>query len=263
MKKLIKLLPWLLVLWIGNSILIALFQKTEAGNEVCMDHTEVGVNYTDHQRSWSFITRDGDYCMHFRTEDDKNQLSADGRKRAIDKLTDPSNPWSELYGMLVKQGNEIDFLVDSLIYISQERGLSGLDLAELVVTFVQDIPYSFVVAGSCSEYETEGKPCIGNVRMGLLAPYEFIHSEMGDCDTRAVLIFAVLERMGFDPAIIISNEYAHAMIALNLPTAGDYILHQGRKYFFWETTAKGWMAGMLPPSFGNHNYWKIALVNEL
>lgn len=143
------------------------------------------------------------------------------------------------------------------------ENLDRSKLAELVVTFVQDIPYSYVLPGDCESYKTNGKPCVGDVTLGIYSPYEFIHTLNGDCDTRSVLIYAILQELAFDPMILISDEYAHAMIALNIPTSGDYILSGGEKYYFWETTAKGWPVGMLPPTTGNKDYWKIALHDEL
>ncbi len=114
----------------------------------------------------------------------------------------------------------------------------------------------------CEDFETDGQPCIGNVPLGIISPYEFIHSLYGDCDTRSVLLYVLLAEMGFDPMIVVSDEYAHAMLALNVQAQGDHIRHEGKKYYFWETTAAGWPIGMLPPDVNNINYWKIALVNE-
>ena len=74
--------------------------------------------------------------------------------------------------------------------------------------------------------------------------------------------YVILEHMGYDPMIVVSDEYAHAMLALNLPAQGDYIRYAGKKYYFWETTATGWGIGMLPPESNNKEYWKKALVSN-
>ena len=263
MKKAIRVIVIVLSVWWGFSILIAFFKTNVQDGEFCEDLIDVQSDYTDHQRNWQFISSSDRYCLSFETTEIENKHSRDNRFNVYDQLVNPGDPWTQLYRAFSDRDEDVDMIVDSLQSIAIYEGLSGNDLAELVVTFVQDIPYSYVIPGDCEDRETRGKPCVGNVRLGLYTPYEFLHTEMGDCDTRAVLIFAVLERLGFEPAIIISSEYAHAMIALNIPTAGDYILHKGKKYYFWETTAKGWMAGMLPPSYGNKDYWKIALANEL
>jgi hypothetical protein len=61
---------------------------------------------------------------------------------------------------------------------------------------------------------------------------------------------------------MISNEYRHAMIAIDLPASGDHIIHKGKKFYFWETTNTGWLPGMLPPDTNNIAYWKITLDHE-
>lgn len=218
---------------------------------------------TIHERSWHLTSSSSSFCVNYHTDRDQFNFATDSRLKSIGQVHDTRNPWGDIYNLLVREKESIAFLVDSLSAIAANRQLQGYELSEMIVTMVQDIPYSFVIPGKCETYETEGRPCVGDVRWGLYSPYEFLHTEMGDCDTRAVLVYAVLEEFGFDPAILVSDEYSHAMIALSIPTAGDYLLHQGKKYYFWETTAKGWMAGMLPPSYNNIDYWKIVLAHEL
>ena len=263
MKKVIRAIVIILCVWWGFSVLIAFFKVNLQNGELCEDEMTEYSEYTDHQRNWQFISTSERHCMSFQTQSQANAASKDHRFEVYSRLAQPSDPWKQLYREFSDRDEDVEFLVDSMRTIAINEGLSGIDLAELVVTFVQDIPYSFVITGDCDDWDKDGHPCVGNVRLGLYTPYEFLHTEMGDCDTRAVLIFAVLERLGFEPVIVISDEYAHAMIALNIPTSGDFITHKGKKYYFWETTAKGWMAGMLPPSYGNKDYWKIALANEL
>ena len=52
------------------------------------------------------------------------------------------------------------------------------------------------------------------------------------------------------------------MLAIDIPTEGDFFEHKGRKFYFWETTATGWMPGMLPPEMSNKDYWTIILDHE-
>ena len=91
---------------------------------------------------------------------------------------------------------------------------------------------------------------------------EFLYSLSGDCDTRSVLLYTLLKQVEIDPIIVISNEYAHAMIAVDIPGAGDYIIHKGKKFYFWETTNTGWLPGMLPPGVNNLAYWRVTLDHE-
>ena len=253
----------LLAIWWGFSALIAIFKLTSNSDINCQDSLSKDAGEFFHERSWKLSSNDSQFCMSYLTDEDLFELAHNNRLSSIERIENRKDPWGELYSMLSSERSGVEALVDSLRIIAADRELEGYELAEMIVSLVQDIPYSFVVTGSCDEYDTKRHPCVGDVKLGVYSPYEFLHTEMGDCDTRSVLIFAVLEEFGFDPAIIVSNEYAHAMIALNIATAGEYLFHQGKKYYFWETTAKGWLAGMLPPSYSNKNYWKIVLANEL
>lgn len=216
-----------------------------------------------HERAWQLTSQSSFFCTQYQTYHALYEKAEEGRNNVVYQLEDYENFWGVVYQNLVNESrNQLSFIADSLQEISIERALSKPELAELLVTFIQDIPYSFVLGENCSEAETNGKKCIGNIPLGILSPYGFLHTLYGDCDTRAVLLFVILEELGFDPMIVISNEYAHAMLALNIPSTGEYLEHQGKNYYFWETTSKGWPIGMLPPSMNNVDYWKIALVHE-
>lgn len=230
----------------------------------CEDGFEVVNSSGDrgHQRSWDMKKTSLTFCTSYKSIR-KTSTSAMKRRDEVRPITnDYLSYWGSVYQSLVTDSrSNLGFLVDSLLTISKEKQLSREHLAELVVTFIQDIPYSYILNQPCETYDTKGKPCLGNVDLGILSPYEFIHTLYGDCDTRAVIIYALLAEMGFDPMIVVSKQYAHAMLALNIRASGDHIKHQGNNYYFWETTAKDWPIGMLPPSTNNINYWKIALVN--
>jgi hypothetical protein len=258
-KKIFKSMLVLLAIWWGFSALIAIFKLTGKAGVDCQDKVSTFAGEVLHERNWQLTSDASQFCISYMSETGLFELAHQNRLSAIKEIKNRRDPWGELYDKLSSDRSAVEALVDSLSVIAGERELEGYGLAEMIVSMVQDIPYSFVTTGSCDEYETKGHPCVGEVRLGLYSPYEFLHTEMGDCDTRAVLVYAVLKEFGFDPAIIISDEYAHAMIAINIATAGEYLIYQGKKYYFWETTAKGWLAGMLPPSYNNKNYWKIAL----
>ncbi len=266
MKSVLRFLIFILIVYSVLSGLINLQKRVPEVPEVCEDRFEVTNERLDrlHQRDWEAVSSSTSFCATYPSEEKISQATAERRNKITFEAFGYEDLWGTVYKNLILDSKPtIGFLVDSLSAIASEKQLSRSDLAEMIVTFVQDIPYSYVLNINCDEYETGDRPCIGNVALGLLSPYEFIHSLYGDCDTRAVLIYTLLEELGFDPMIVVSDEYAHAMLALNIPASGDHLTHRGNNYYFWETTAKGWPIGMLPPSTNNVNYWKIALVNEL
>lgn len=167
--------------------------------------------------------------------------------------------WQQVYTKLYDQSkNQLAFLEDSLQHIGDSLQLSREDFARMVVSFVQDIPYNYILSDSCNAKHSDF-PCVPFVKYGILSPIEFLCTLHGDCDTRTVLIFTLLKNFGYEPVIVNSNQYLHSMIALDIPTTGDYLEHKGKRYAFWETTNVGWLPGMLPPEMNNTNYWHVIL----
>ncbi|MEO9869747.1 hypothetical protein [Ekhidna sp.] len=265
MKSVLRFLLFVLVVYSMITGAIGLFKTGEFDEDICVDSYEKVNIHNDrlHERSWDLMNYSKSFCASYQSTELLSLKAGKSRNEIIYERASYADIWGSVYSSLIKDSKSyIDFMVDSLIDISIEQKLTRSELAEMIVTFVQDIPYSYVRSEDCEKSENNGKPCIGNIALGLLSPYEFLHSLYGDCDTRAVLIYTILEELAFDPMIVVSNEYAHAMLALNIPAAGDHLKYRGKNYYFWETTAKGWPVGILPPTTNNVNYWKIALVNE-
>ena len=66
-----------------------------------------------------------------------------------------------------------------------------------------------------------------------------ISGKGSDCDSRSMLISALLNYIGIDTAIIISREYSHAMVVTDIPAPGQtFTMEDSREYLMGETTAK-------------------------
>lgn len=264
MKAVLRFIAYVFVIFLILSGIIDLFKTEDLAIQACEDSYMV-INASNdrlHQRDWDMADYSHSFCASYESAESLSLFAGKKRNEISVNLDSYENLWGDIYEALVEESkSQIDFLADSLADIARQKGLARGEMAELIVAFVQDIPYSYVRVQDCSESNNKGKPCIGHIAFGLLSPYEFLHSLYGDCDTRAVLIYSLLEILGFDPMIVVSNEYAHAMLALNIPATGDHLKYRGKNYYFWETTGKGWPIGMLPPNSNNVNYWKIALVN--
>jgi len=61
--------------------------------------------------------------------------------------------------------------------------------------------------------------------------------EGNDCDSRSMLVCALLNLSGFDSVMIISREYSHAMVGLNLTAPGQTFSFNGKNYLYGETTS--------------------------
>ena len=65
-----------------------------------------------------------------------------------------------------------------------------------------------------------------------------ISGKGSDCDSRSMLISALLNYTGIDTALLISREYSHAMVVTDIPAPGQtFSMEDGREYLMGETTA--------------------------
>lgn len=266
MKRVVKTVFFLVSIYMVLSTLIGLYRAQSGEKGECRDRFEENPLSHDrlHHRSWRLINESQYFCIRYETEDSRQQELATSRTDLQLSTEDYAHYWQAVYGQLVRQNwPYVKHLRDSLFAQGQLLGLDRLRLAEMVVTFVQDIPYSFIMPDDCESVAGQNSPCVANARFGILSPYEFMHSLHGDCDTRAVLLYALLGQMGFKPIIVGSDKYLHAMLALNLPASGDHLEYRGERYYFWETTAKDWRLGMLAPEMNNVQYWEVSLGYEI
>ena len=76
-----------------------------------------------------------------------------------------------------------------------------------------------------------------------------------DCDSRSMLISALINYTGIDTAILISREYSHAVVVTDIPAPGQtFTMENGREYLIGETTAKvTW--GMIAQEHADRTKW--------
>ncbi len=181
--------------------------------------------------------------------------------------------WGNLYQSLATADTpRLDLILQKLEEIQASRTLNRFEFADMVVTFIQDIPYALVFESNCEspeKYEPSIRTilekcpdcCIGGIPHGIQNPVGFMGNLKGDCDTRTVIIYAILSHFGYNVAILNSNYYKHSILGLEIPAKGTYKLHNGKRYYVWETTNKHFTLGTLPSGFNNINHWQIMLTN--
>lgn len=153
------------------------------------------------------------------------------------------------------------------------RKLSQDKFAEMIVSFVQDIPYSLVLDKDCDplhysipsvrEYlSKQDASCDPYQRFGINSPVEFLASLKGDCDTRALLLYQALSHYHYDVVMLTSDVYNHSLIGINLPYTGAAYKYGGASYALWETTSPGFRPGFIPAEISDLNYWRISLKSK-
>ena len=185
-----------------------------------------------------------------------------------------TNFWGKLYNYMEQQdGPKLDLLISAFREIGQSQHLSAMDFAEMVVSCIQDIPYSLIFQDECLpayRYEQsirqilEDCPecCLGGQPFGIQNPVSFMANLKGDCDTRTVMIYSILKAFDYDVAILNSDFYRHSILGLNIPASGKQKTYNGKRYFVWETTARYFKIGQLPYSVDDMNYWNVVLTSK-
>lgn len=89
-----------------------------------------------------------------------------------------------------------------------------------------------------------------------------ISGKGSDCDSRSMMISALLNYMGIDTAILISREYSHAMVVTDIPAPGQsFTMENGREYLMGETTAKvTW--GTIAADHADRTKWMVVSFDE-
>ena len=171
----------------------------------------------------------------------------------------------------------LEYVYQAFDSIAKAKQLNEMQAAEMVVSCVQSIPYFLIVDGSCGANYNDAfithylrncqdDCCLGDVKFGVQSPAEFIGDLKGDCDTRALVLFDILSKMGYDVAVLTSQYYKHALIAVhfknNQLASGVSIPVKGDNYYFWETTSTGHKPGVIPGAISNINYWTTSLLHQ-
>lgn len=189
------------------------------------------------------------------------------------------NAWTEVFSSLeAHDSNDLNCVYTAFDSIRKTNDLDDRQFAEIMVSAVQSIPYFLVTPSDC-EAAGYNDPfvrdflngckddcCIGNTKFGIRTPLEFLSDLKGDCDTRALFLYVLLKHFGYDVALMTSEYYRHAAIAVHFKddgvTEGSVLRINGKNYYPWETTNKGYIPGRLPEQCKDLSYWNIALVNE-
>jgi hypothetical protein len=195
----------------------------------------------------------------------KNQLVAPG---------DPLTAYDRMLDALwICDSNKLSGVYRLLDSIRVGRRLGEVRFAEVVVSFVQDIPYALILDGDCNPdlyadaftrryLESADASCLGYQRFGINTPVEFVGTLKGDCDTRTLLLFTLLQHYGYDVAILSSEVYSHSLLGIVEPLEGSSYLFHGKRYVLWETTAPNMPPGIIGTSIRDLSNWRISLTSK-
>ena len=144
--------------------------------------------------------------------------------------------WARFYRMVYRQSAaRLDRFVDAF---AESLPLGDpTETARRVLSWVQGFTYERDVAG-----------------LDFVPPLAAAFERRGDCDARAVVMAIILERLGIDCVLMLSREYGHAMLAVDVPGGGKRFPYQGKDYLVAETTAKVGL-GMIDAGQADFTKW--------
>lgn len=76
----------------------------------------------------------------------------------------------------------------------------------------------------------------------------------GDCDSRGLLLAAVLNHFGIDSVLMVSDVYGHSLVGTDVVGNGARFAFGGKNYLVAETTAKV-AIGMIDASMADPAKW--------
>ena len=138
---------------------------------------------------------------------------------------------------------ERDFLHEIVKCIKKESincGYNQFDVIGNVAAFVQSLTYvSDKASTGLDEYPRY--------------PLETLFSRGGDCEDTAILTATLIRELGYGTALLMFNGHCAVGIEGSDTFSGTFHTLDGVRYFYLETTSKGWEIGHIPDDYKNQN----------
>ncbi|MBD3299953.1 MAG: hypothetical protein GF347_01230 [Candidatus Moranbacteria bacterium] len=150
----------------------------------------------------------------------------------------PQNWENEYYGIFLKSAHNDDSIEDLAVQLetlAQKNNLNENETVEMVVAFVQDIPYDNDKADGILEGLTDIKPRY---------PYEVLYENLGVCSGKSFLLVAILRQLEFGAALLEYSEQNHMAVGIQCPK--EYSIDKASGYCYTETTTFGHKIGIIP-----------------
>jgi hypothetical protein len=143
------------------------------------------------------------------------------------------DPLSDAYRRLGHSDRQrLDALAARFNAAARRLGKDRRWLAISVIRYVQNIPYDLVREDS----------------LGVRTPVEVI-GKGGDCDSKSLLAAILLQILGFRTVVLTNDALSHAVLGVDLPASGTYLLYGGVRYTLVECTT--------PADVGDMTMWGV------
>lgn len=127
----------------------------------------------------------------------------------------------------------VNSLAKAFIKEGKNDGYSDTKIIELMISFVQSLNY------------LEDKATTGFDEYPKF-PLETLYDKGGDCEDTSILLVSLIRETGYGVALL--QFEGHMAVGLkcseNMP--GSYFTYNNERYYYVETSSKGWKIGQLP-----------------
>jgi len=148
-----------------------------------------------------------------------------------------SENWEEEYYALFFERplgeNSIQEIARKTKNLGEEKKLTEDQIVELVLSFVQAIPYDDAKADSI----------LGSGQESINYPYETLFLKSGVCSDKSILAASILRELGYGTALFTYEAEKHMALGIKCPL--EYS-HNNSGYCYAETTSTGFKIGMIP-----------------
>ena len=162
------------------------------------------VESVSYDQSWYDLKNDRCFRTHISIDSISICESYNNRINLTINTLDTMSYYHELYRTLVDHDrSSMGDIMQKFKLISESQQLGYYDFAEMVITFIQKIPYTLLLRNTASDAIKEGGfseeyiskkrgSYVENVKYGIYSPIEFLYYRKGDCDTRTLLAYSII-----------------------------------------------------------------------
>jgi hypothetical protein len=194
-----------------------------------------------HTEMKTVVLPSGSISLPWSTQESRDELSLAQREFHVMTMYLQSetfwvDAWARYYRMVYKESST---LLDALAkaFADSLPVNDPTECARRVLAWVQGFHYERDFSG-----------------IDFVPPLTAAFERRGDCDSRAMVMAIILERLGIDCVLMVSREYSHAMCAVDVPGGGQRFIFNGKAYLVAETTAKVGL-GMMDSSQADFSKW--------
>ncbi len=136
---------------------------------------------------------------------------------------------------------ELAFTLDERF---REEGATFYEIPVRILEWLQEFEY--LRTGTLSDF---------------LAPLAAVTEQQGDCDSLAMVYAILLNHLGYEAIIMVSAEYGHAMVGVDMPGVGARFPFDGKQWLVAEVTADV-AIGMIDETMSDIGGWIGVRVGE-